>query len=343
MTLFLLLLFCSVSSAVKHSLQYFVTGSSGLPNISELTGVGVVDGIPVAYCDGSNKVIEPRQDWVQKLLDNDPKMLEWHNEQCFKILPNFFRDRILSLKQQFNQSGGVHILQKIAGCEWDENTDQVSGVLRFGFNGEDFIELDAKKKTWIPLISEVTPERWDAGRSTINLYEELITKSCLEWLKKSWDYGKSLLQKTVLPSVSLLQKTPSSPVSCHATGFYPDRVMMFWRTDGEEIHEGVDHREILPNHDGTFQMSVDLNVSSVKPEDWRRCDCVFQLFGVEDSIVTQLNTAVIRTNRKEMSSNMAIPIIVVLVLILVGAAGFAVYKKKKVYLETDDPESTTSP
>ncbi|KAI3358152.1 hypothetical protein L3Q82_003159 [Scortum barcoo] len=63
--------------------------------------------------------------------------------------------------------------------------------------------------------------------------------------------------------------------------------MMFWRKDGEEIHEDVDHGEILPNHDGSFQMSVDLKLSSVTPEDWSRYDCVFHLSGVkDDDIVT---------------------------------------------------------
>ena len=97
--------------------------------------------------------------------------------------------------------------------------------------------------------------------------------------------------------MSLLQKTPSSPVSCHATGFYPDRATLFWRKDGDDLHEDVDHGEILPNHDGTFQMSADLKLSSVTPEDWRRYDCVFRLSGVKDDIVTRLDKAVIRSNR----------------------------------------------
>ncbi len=96
--------------------------------------------------------------------------------------------------------------------------------------------------------------------------------------------------------MSLLRKSPSSPVSCHATGFYPDRAVMFWRKDGDELHEDVDHGEILPNHDGSFQMSVDLKLSSVTPEDWRRYDCVFHLSGVKDDIVTRLDKAEIRTN-----------------------------------------------
>ena len=58
----------------------------------------------------------------------------------------------------------------------------------------------------------------------------------------------------------------------------------------------MDHGEILPNHDGTFQMSVDLDLSSVTPGDWRRYECVFQLSGVKDDIVTKLDKDVIRTN-----------------------------------------------
>ncbi|CAL8397867.1 unnamed protein product [Gadus morhua 'NCC'] len=76
------------------------------------------------------------------------------------------------------------------------------------------------------------------------------------------------------PRVSLLQRTPSSPVVCHATGFYPDRVVVFWRRDGQELHEQVDPGEVLPNHDGTFQVSVDLDLTAVPQEDWGRYECV---------------------------------------------------------------------
>lgn len=93
--------------------------------------------------------------------------------------------------------------------------------------------------------------------------------------------------------MSLLQKTSSSPVSCHATGFYPEKADLFWRKDGEEIHENVDKGEILPNNDGTFQMSVDLSPAAA--EDWSKYECVFQLRGEED-VVHQLDRSSIRTN-----------------------------------------------
>ncbi|KAM8766202.1 major histocompatibility complex class I-related gene protein-like [Acanthopagrus schlegelii] len=197
-----------------------------------------------------------------------------------------------------NQTGGVYILQRISGCEWDEETGEVVGSMVFGYDGEDFLSLDMKTLTWTALKPQaVTAKlRWNADTARINHYNNYLTEVCPDWLKKYLAYGRSFLLRTELPSVSLLQKTPSSPVSCLATGFYPHRASLVWRKDGEELHEEVDHGEILPNHDGTFQMSVDLNLSSVTPENWTRYDCVFQLSGVKEEIITRLEKDRIRTN-----------------------------------------------
>ncbi|CAL8365825.1 unnamed protein product [Arctogadus glacialis] len=141
------------------------------------------------------------------------------------------------------------------------------------------------------------------------------------------------------PRVSLLQRSPSSPVVCHATGFYPDRVVVFWRRDGQELHEQVDPGEVLPNHDGTFQVSVDLDLKAVPQEDWGRYECVVQLRGIED-ISTPLDPALIRTNGGK--SGLTIPIIIgFLVLLLVAAAaavvGVLLYKKRNASYKRHKP------
>lgn len=63
-----------------------------------------------------------------------------------------------------------------------------------------------------------------------------------------------------------------------------------------EIHDHVEKGEILHNHDGTFQLSVNMNTSSVPSEDWTSYSCVFQFSGVENNTVTTLNKSTIRTN-----------------------------------------------
>uniref|UniRef100_A0A671THR8 Ig-like domain-containing protein n=1 Tax=Sparus aurata TaxID=8175 RepID=A0A671THR8_SPAAU len=228
---------------------------------------------------------------------------------------------------------GVHVLQVVSGCEWDDETEEVKGFTQFAYDGEDLLELDPKTFTWIALRPEavIAKLRWDADKDLREFYKTALTQIYPVDQKKYVKYGRSVLLRTDLPSVSLLQKTPSSPVSCLATGFYPHRASLVWRKDGEELHEEVDHGEILPNHDGTFQMSVDLNLSSVTPEDWTKYNCVFQLSGVKEEIITKLEKDRIRTNEVK-PSNMTVLVtaaVVALVLILVGAAGFIVYKKKK--------------
>uniref|UniRef100_A0A8C9XAU6 Ig-like domain-containing protein n=1 Tax=Sander lucioperca TaxID=283035 RepID=A0A8C9XAU6_SANLU len=341
----LLLLFCHVSSPVKHSLKLFFTGSSGVPNFPEFVVAAVIDELLVAYCDSNKKIIETKQDWMKTFLENNPQYLEMYTKECLESQPNFFKVWINRMKQRFNQTGGVHIFQSMAGCEWDDETGEVNGFNQYGYNGEDFLAFDLKTSTWIAPKSQavIIRQRWNADESRIKRIQIHLTEIYPKWLKMYLDWGKSSLLRKDLPSVSLLQKSPSSPVSCHATGFYPDRAMMFWRKDGEELHEDVDLGEILPNHDGSFQMSADLDLSSVPAEDWRRYDCVFHLSGVEDDIVTKLEKAEIRTNR-DKPSHMIVPItaaVVVLVLVFIAATGFIVYKRNKAKCPRSCPDSSS--
>ncbi|XP_028283183.1 major histocompatibility complex class I-related gene protein-like isoform X2 [Parambassis ranga] len=239
-------------------------------------------------------------------------------------------------------AAGVHAYQAMFGCDWDDETGDTAGYEQHGYDGEDFINFDLETQTWIAPNPRavITKNKWDQDKMRNYHTNFFLTHECIQRLKKYLEYGKSLLLRKDRPSVSLLQKTPSSAVSCHATGFYPDRALMFWSKDGEEIHEGVEHGEILPNHDGTFQMSVDLDVSSVPEEDWRRYHCEFQLSGVED-IIIKLDEAVIRTNR-EKPRNMAVPVMAAtaaLLSLIMAAAAYMVYRKKKASCPPSGPDN----
>ena len=97
-------LFCP---AVKHSLKFITTASSGLPDFPEYFAAAVVDENLVGSCDGSKKKIDPKQDWVEKVLEDDPHQLEYYSARCFEEVPTSFKATINSLKQRFNQSGGT--------------------------------------------------------------------------------------------------------------------------------------------------------------------------------------------------------------------------------------------
>ncbi|XP_068595193.1 class I histocompatibility antigen, F10 alpha chain-like isoform X2 [Brachionichthys hirsutus] len=330
-----------------HSVKYFHTASSGLSNFPEFVSVGLMDDVQMYHYDSNSMRAEPKQDWMHKVAAEDPEY--WTHQMRFEVTNQaVYKDNIDILKKRFNQSEGVHILQQMYGCEWDDETGEVTGFQQFGYNGEDFLVLDLKTETWIAPCPQavITKHRWDHDRHWMEYMKYSLTQECPEWGRKYLQYGRSSLLRTELPSVFLLQKTPSSPVSCFATGFYPDRAALSWRKDGAELHEDVEHGEILPNHDGTFQMSVDLDLSSAAAEDWRRYDCVFQLFGVEDDLVTRLDKGKIWTNWEEPTNmsptippvlTIIIIIDAVVLLVLMAAVGFKLYRQR-----TETPSRTTT-
>lgn len=224
-------------------------------------------------------------------------------------------------------SSGVHTLQLIEGCKWNNVTEEKAGFRHYGYDGENFIFFDpgSKNSPWVAKRPEAVniADQWGKKASWEHYLWDL--NRCSEWLKTFLGYLKQFKKQTGItcrsedvtwvylfwliisfsrhsaaaPSISLLQKNPSSPVSCHITGFYPAEAVILWRRDGLEVGEDKQNWEVLPNHDGTFQKTVELHISLIEPEDWREYECVFYQSGVEE-IVTRLDKGSIITNWGEM-------------------------------------------
>uniref|UniRef100_A0A3Q2CFA8 Ig-like domain-containing protein n=1 Tax=Cyprinodon variegatus TaxID=28743 RepID=A0A3Q2CFA8_CYPVA len=308
-----------------HSLKYFYTASSGLKNFPEFVDVGLVDDQPVSYYDSVIREKIPKQDWMAE--NEGPEYWKRGTERLIGT-EQTYKANIDIVKQRFNQTGGVHIVQFMCGCEWDDDTGKVTGFNQHGYDGEDWLSLDLKENTWIAPKPQalLTTNKWNSDRANLEYWKNYLNQECPEWLKKYVNYGRSSLMRTDLPSVSILQKSSSSPISCFATGFYPNRAEMFWRKDGAEIHDGVEKGEILPNNDGTFQMSVDLKLPS--SEDGTKYECVFQLSGDNNDKVTPFEKSKIRTNEGN-SMGMIFGVIAALLVLVVIIAGVGIWWKKR--------------
>nr|ARO85816.1 MHC class I antigen [Ctenopharyngodon idella] len=318
----LLLLGVHLVNAATHTLQYFYTATTGITNFPRFVDVGMLNGEAISVYDSTSQRKVPKQKWMEENLDQE--YWDKYTELLKGTEQNFFNN-IQVLMSRFNQTAGVHTYQEMYGCEWDDETEGITGFDEDGFDGEDFTAMDYKENRYISPVSQglASVEKWNR-EGTLQRYKQYLSTICVEWLKKYLEYGKSSLQKKVSPQVSLLQKDPSSPVMCHATGFYPRGVTITWMKNGQDHHEDVDLGELLPNEDGTFQKSSSLTVT---PDEWKKNEfsCVVEHQGksvTEDEI------------RSNKGDSVPIGIIVgalgaVALLIIIVVAGYKVYQKKK--------------
>ncbi|XP_061123944.1 H-2 class I histocompatibility antigen, alpha chain-like [Syngnathus typhle] len=332
---------------VIHTLKYFTTVSQ-VAKLPEFLETAYVDGVQILQFDSYHRETKAMHDWVNKITEDDPHFWEREthtnigNEQIMKV-------NIETAKERFNQTGGVHLIQVMKGCEWDDETDEVDGWEHYQYDGEDFLSFEAKTMTWIAAQPQafITKIKLDQIDGLNKVKKITHTEVCPELLKTHLSNGRDFLTRTELPTVSLLQKTPSSPVTCHATGFYPITSSLFWRKNGEEIHEDVEMGATLPNHDGTFQTSVHLKVE-VTPAAEQEYECVFQLDGVPEDIVIKLDAGSILSNahiREEEYRKKAVPLVVlsmILTLVVMSVVMFLAKRlksKQAIYVQACNGES----
>ncbi|KAK6470104.1 class I histocompatibility antigen [Huso huso] len=264
------ILCCVHAESGTHSLRYFYTGTSGMTEFPEFVMVGMVDDVQIDYYDSKSKQDIPKQQWMKDNMGTGYWETQTHiclgAEQTFKT-------NIGIAMQRFNQTEGVHTWQEMYGCELDDDGTK-RAFKQFGYDGDDYISFDKDTLTWTAASQRgfTTKVRWDARSAMNRDWKVYLEETCIEWLQKYVQYGRETLERRVPPAVTLLQMkargSADTEVLCHVTGFFPRAVEVTWVRDGRDhLEEGVQSGEVLPNHDGTYQLRKILTVS---PEEQRR-------------------------------------------------------------------------
>nr|XP_013770925.1 PREDICTED: H-2 class I histocompatibility antigen, K-K alpha chain-like [Pundamilia nyererei] len=117
----------------KHSLRFFLTSLNGVTEFPDFLAFALLTKQSTQNCRSYR--------------------------QIFKSESNKF-------KEHFNHTGGVHVVQQMAGCEWDDVTGDIVDYQQYGYDGEDLISLDLKTLTLITARPQavVTKHEWDGDK-----------------------------------------------------------------------------------------------------------------------------------------------------------------------------------
>ncbi|XP_037387190.1 H-2 class I histocompatibility antigen, Q9 alpha chain-like [Pygocentrus nattereri] len=308
-----------LASSASHSLQYHYTAVTPGLHSPEFISEGLLDGEQVVYYDGNIRKKIPKTEWMEKNEREDYWKTETETSQHHQ---EEFRHDLINLMKRFNQTGGFHTVQQMYGCELDTD-GAIRGHWLYGYDGEDFISFDLNTETWTAAHPKavITKRRWDSQKVYAAQVKAYLLNECTAWLQKYVEYGRSSLERKVRPEASLFQKDSSSPVVCHATGFFPKEVNISWQKNGEDLHEDVELSETLPNQDGTFQKR---SVLTVSPEELKKNEytCVVQHSGLEKEVVLRASGHTgsddATTGHHQFSDGTAVGLVLVLLLVLVG-------------------------
>uniref|UniRef100_A0A8C7E3M7 MHC class I-like antigen recognition-like domain-containing protein n=1 Tax=Naja naja TaxID=35670 RepID=A0A8C7E3M7_NAJNA len=184
--------------ASSHSLKYFYTAisepSQGLP---QFVTVGYLDGQVFVYYDSHTQKKQPRVSWIEKYVGKeDPQY--WDREtQISRGNEEAFRVGLEVLRNRYNQSEGLHTLQRMFGCELRRDGSK-GGFIQDGYNGRTFLTFDKETLTWVAPIpkAQITKRRWDADTVSNQRKKAYLEEICIEWLERYLSYGKETLLRT---------------------------------------------------------------------------------------------------------------------------------------------------
>ncbi|MCJ8746630.1 hypothetical protein PDJAM_G00144050 [Pangasius djambal] len=284
--------YCICTFVAIHTLRY---DTAITPAISFTTGE--LDGEQFVHYDSNITEVIPKTEWIKKISAVRPEYWKREREWMWRELEDL--QHLLNLAVElFNHTKGVHTLQRVYGCELDDD-GTIRGYDQFGYDGEDFISLNLTTGTWTaakPQAEIMT--KWDPDGRYARDRKYYLEKECIELLTQYMSYRREALERKVRPEASLFQNHSSSPeVVCHATGFFPKALNISWQKDGEEVHEDVELRETLPNQDGSFQKR---SVLIVTPEALQKhtYTCVIQHSSSEKELVLPVSERRILRGRR---------------------------------------------
>ncbi|CAN8175855.1 unnamed protein product [Coccothraustes coccothraustes] len=257
------------ATKVLHSLHYLhVAVSEPSPGIPQFISTGFVDGIPFVRYNSERGRYEPLTQWIKDGAEPG----YWDRQTQIRVRNQHVDATDLeTLRERYNQSGGLHTVQRLYGCELLSD-GSIRGSQRVGYDGEDFISFDLESGRFLPADSaaEITRRRWEQEGEAEG-WTNYLKHICPEWLRKYVGYGQKELEHKEPPDVHVSGREEHGTLilSCHAYGFYPNTIAVSWMKGGDTLDQETERGGIVPNSDGTFHTWARIEALPEEREQYR--------------------------------------------------------------------------
>ncbi|XP_036389697.1 major histocompatibility complex class I-related gene protein-like [Megalops cyprinoides] len=318
---FLLLLRVATVYTGSHSLWVLATFIHGQTQFPEFSAVLMLDDVQVQYYDSINKVVSRRQQSWEDEGDDVDARLDHHS--IMVDLYHSMKRRSQLLKLRFNYTEGVHVYQRMSGCELNDGNP--SPIMEWSaFDGTETARYYKLNYSLNPLWPELM---WSELKFAAYTY--IYQPFCIKTLKQHLMKEKNILMRKERPRVRLIQKTDRDTggvkVSCLATGFYPRHINLTMLRDGQPITEQeLTVGEVLPNGDGTYQLRRSLSVSEEELREKHHYTCTVTHLSLDNKLDVSWEAG-------DGPGDVFISVVIVLVLAVVLSpfiTAFIVYKRR---------------
>ncbi|XP_057350348.1 hereditary hemochromatosis protein isoform X8 [Manis pentadactyla] len=250
----------------SHSLHYLFMGASqpdlGLPLFEAL---GYVDDQLFVSYDHKSRRAEPRGQWD---WGGAASPLWLQLSQSLKGWDHMFIVDFWTIMDNHNHSKESHTLQVILGCEMQED-NSTGGFWKYGYDGQNHLEFCPETLDWKAAEPRAlaTKLEWEVNKIRAKQNRAYLQKDCPEHLQQLLELGRGILDQQV------------TTLRCQALNFYPPNITMRWLKDRQPLDaKDIEHKDMLPNGDGTYQSWMAL---AVPPGEEHRYTCLVEHPGLD--------------------------------------------------------------
>ncbi|XP_067456353.1 major histocompatibility complex class I-related gene protein [Thunnus thynnus] len=252
------------SGSGRHSLWALATYISGSTPFPEFSVVLMLDDIQVGYYDSV-------MDRLTSGGGKEGAELGLGQEAVFVL-------RLTLVKHRFNLTVGVHVQQRLTGCEVLQDGQPALIMFRDGSNGQDADSLMYNMTHFTYAGGDGWEIQWDAMKKTYfqMLYSNIYLPFCVRTLRHLLDREKRLVTRRVQPRVRFITKqvVGGAQLTCMATDFYPRHINLTLLRDGQSVDEDqLTGGAVLPNANGLYQVRKTLTVTDEELQQKHNYTC----------------------------------------------------------------------